>query len=116
MLAYEPSTSHILSLVLEKPGNQTFIHITIHLSTSGHEAEFLQDTIDMVSEKYPDSIVLLRGDTNASIHPRKDNKRNLLFKYYADENKLYTVKLDQKTYHHFMNNGKSGCHHVLQGN
>ena len=53
----EPSSSHVLALVLEKPGYQTTVHITIYLSTSGREAEFmrdlalLQDTIDTATEK-----------------------------------------------------------------
>ena len=107
----EPSTSCVLFLVLEKQGFQTSIHITIYLSTSVREfmedLALLQDTIDMVSEKYPDSTVFLCGNANASIHTRKDNKRDLLFKYFAEENKFSSVALEHKTYHNFVNNGKS---------
>ena len=67
----------------------------------------LQDTIDILSEKYPDSIVFIRGDANASIKPRKNNKRDFLFKYFAEENKLSSIPIGEPTYHHFVNNGLS---------
>ena len=63
----EPSSSRILTMVLDKPGYQVTIHINIYLSTSGKETEFVQelalleDTIDAVSEAYPDSIIFIRG-------------------------------------------------------
>ena len=89
------------------------MHITIYLSTSGREAEFmrdlalLQDTIDTASEKYPDSILFVRGDANACLKPRKGNKRDELFKYFSEENKFSTVDICHPTYHHFINNGLS---------
>ena len=44
---------------------QTSIHITIYLTTSGRDAEFMEDlailqnTIDIVNERYPDAVVSL---------------------------------------------------------
>ena len=67
----------------------------------------LQDTIDTVSENYPDSIIFVRGDANACIKPRKGNKRDELFKYFIEENKFSTVTINHPTYHHFVNNGLS---------
>ena len=109
----EPSSSRILALVLEKPGFQTSIHITVYLPTAGKDAQFLkelallQDIIDHASEKYPDSQVFLQGDANASITPRKENKRDDLFNYFINENKLDNVPIGHNTYHHFLNNGYS---------
>ena len=68
----DPPSSRILPLVLDKPGYQVSIHITIYLTTSGRDPEFirdlamLEDTIDMVTEKFPNSVVYIRGDANAS--------------------------------------------------
>lgn len=73
---HEPISSHILATILDKPGFQTSIHINIYLSTAGHEANFmedlavLEDTIDTLSEKYPDSVTYIRGDANCSPIPR----------------------------------------------
>ena len=60
-----------------------------------------------MAEKYPDSVVFLRGDANASVTPRKGNKRDDLLAYFMDENKLYNVPTNHNTYHHFTNNGQS---------
>ena len=88
----------------------------MYLPTAGKDAAFmkelsiLQDTIDLVtvvSDKYPDSLVFLRGDTNASIPARSGNKRDILFKYFMEENKFSSASINHKTYHHFTNNGLS---------
>ena len=39
----EPSSSHVLALVLDRPGYKTSAHITIYLSTSGKDADFMKD-------------------------------------------------------------------------
>ena len=78
----EPTSSRILVLVLDVPGFQVNIHINIYLPTSGKEEEFmeqlalLEDTIDHINEKYPDSVHYIRGDANASPSPRKDNRQD----------------------------------------
>ena len=36
----------------------------------------VQETIEIVDEKYPDTLVYVRGDANASAIPRKNNKRD----------------------------------------
>ena len=109
----EPSSSHILALILEKPGLQTSVHITVYLPTAGKEAEFvrelsvLQDTIDNVGDNYPDALIFVRGDANASVVCRKGNKRDLLFLHFMEENELHGVPINHTTYHHFTNNGLS---------
>ena len=44
------------------------------------ELAILHDTIDKLSDGYPDSLVFIRGDANASVTPRDGNKRELLFR------------------------------------
>ena len=109
----DPPSSHVLPILLEKPGYQASVHITLYLPTAGKDAEFmrelsnLQDVIDDVIEKHPDSEIFLRGDANASIPIRAGNKRDSVFKYFLDDNQLNHVSVDHKTYHHFVNNGQS---------
>ena len=110
---HEPSSSHVLAIILEKPGYQTSIHITVYLSTAGKDGEFmkdlvlLQNTIDHLGDKYPDSLIFVRGDANASFIQRNKNKRDDLFRYFVEENKFSPLLLNHKTYHHFLNNGLS---------
>ena len=97
----EPTSSRVLSLVLDKPGYKPSIHITVYLSTSGRDADFmkdlaqLQDTIDYANEKYPDSSLFIRGDANASPIPRSNNQRDELFKYFIYENKKITHNIQK---------------------
>ena len=94
------------------PGYQTSIHITVYLSTAGRDAEFmkdlvvLQNTIDHLGDKFPDSLIFVRGDANASLIQR-GNKRDDLFRYFVEENKFSPLPLNHQTYHHFLNNGQS---------
>ena len=110
---HEPSSSHVLAIILEKPGYQTSIHITVYLSTAGKDGEFmkdlvlLQNTIDHLGDKYPDSLIFVRGDANASFIQRNKNKCDDLFRYFVEENKFSPLLLNHKTYHHFLNNGLS---------
>ena len=67
----------------------------------------LQDTIQYEDKRSSDSLVFVRGDANASFNPRDKNKRDELFRYFAEENKLCCVQIHQKTYHHFRGNGIS---------
>ena len=109
----EPSSSRVLALLLDIPGYQVSIHITVYLSTSGKDSDFmkdlahLQETIDIVSEKYPESLVFVIGDFNASVIPRSKNKRDELFTYFVLENKFASIEFSHKTYHHFTINGLS---------
>ena len=110
----------MLCLVLDKPGYRTSIHITIYLTTSGRDPDFvkdlvhLQDTIDFINDKYPEASIYICGDANAATTPRKCNKRDEVFKYFISENNLLPININHKTYHHFTNNGLSdSCIDVL---
>ena len=39
----EPSSSRILALLLEKPGFQTSVHITVYLPTAGQDTAFMKE-------------------------------------------------------------------------
>ena len=110
---HEPTSSRILALVLDRPGYQVSIHINIYLSTAGKEACFiedlsvLEDTIDILNEKHPDSVLYIRGDANSSSHPRQGNKRDQLFQHFLRNNNLENLPINHLTYHHFTNGGLS---------
>ena len=109
----EPSSSRVLVFVLDKPGYQVTVHITIYLPTAGKDPEYigelavLEDTIDIVSEQYPDSIVYIHGDANSSPTIRQNNKRDELFAFFLENNNLKNVPINHHTYHHFQNEGQS---------
>ena len=109
----EPASSRILVLVLDVPGYQITIHINIYLSTAGKDSAFmedlalLEDTIDQMNEKYPDSLLFIRGDANSSPTPRPNNKRDDLLAYFLTANNLKYLPTNHKTYHHFTNDGNS---------
>ena len=77
----EPTSSRILTMVLDKPGYPITIHKNIYLSTAAKETEFVQelalleDTIANTAEMYPDSTIFIRGDANAAIVQRSNNKQ-----------------------------------------
>ena len=107
-------TSRITTLVLDPPETLTTIHINIYLPTSGKESQFinclatLQATIDDASAQYPDALIYVRGDANASFIQRNDNKRDLLFRNFVENNFLLPLDIaNHKTYHHFMGGGAS---------
>ena len=109
----EPTSSHVLALILDRPGYRISAHITVYLSTAGRDADFmrdlanLQDTIDEINEKHPGALIFVRGDANASYLPRKSNRRDELLRFFITENKFCFVDFNHKTYHHFMNQGLS---------
>ena len=108
----DPVSSHVLALSYVKPGLQTSIHITVYLSTAGKDNDFMKDlanlqaTIDNIVEKYPDSLLFVRGDANACFPARNQNKRDELFQYFVDENNFNSLPINHKSYHHFMNEGR----------
>ena len=110
---FQTQSSRILPIILDVPGLQTSAHINIYLPTAGRENEFvdelatLQNTIEDISEKYPAAIIYIRGDANACVSGRTNNKRDGIFKHFCDENFLENLHLNHKTYHHFMGDGKS---------
>ena len=71
------------------------------------ELSNLQNFIDEVGEAYPDSIIFVRGDANASVIARDNNKRDILFNCLIEDNNFRSVPTNHNTYHHFNNNGMS---------
>ena len=107
-------TSRISAIVLDLPERQISVHINIYLPTSGKEAEYistlgaLQAVIDDVKDAHPTALIYVKGDANASLIQRPNNKRDLVFKVFYDSNSFIKLSLNNhKTYHHFMGDGKS---------
>ena len=106
-------SSRILPIILELPGHQTSIHINIYLPTAGKEALFmdilalLQATIEELCDSYPNALVYVRGDANATFQLRTNNKRDKLFHHFCSESSLSPLDIPHKTYHHFTGNGES---------
>ena len=86
---------------------------TIYLSTAGKEPDFLEDlalleeTAEAAFEKYPDSVLYIRGDANVSPIPRDKNERDMLLQHFLANNNLQHLPTNHYTYHHFTNDGQS---------
>ena len=107
-------TSRVTGIVLDIPCRQTTVHINIYLPTAGKDSAFmealaaLQATIDEASELHPSALIFIKGDANASFTPRENNKRDVFFKEFCQDNSLDSLFLDNhKTYHHFTGAGRS---------
>ena len=116
----DPPSSRILCIILDKPGYEISAHLTIYLPTAGKDPDFteelalLEATVDDIFEKYPACSLYIRGDANASLHPRPGSKRDELFSFFVSHNLLNSVPINHPTYHHFMNSGFSdSCIDVL---
>ena len=107
-------TSRILPILLDYPGYQQTIHVNIYLPTSGRESDFieslasLQATIDHANESYPSALIYVKGDANACSSPRPNNKRDLVFHQFIQDNAFLPLCFNShKTYHHFLGSGVS---------
>ena len=106
-------TSRVTGIVLDIPCRQTTVHINIYLPTAGKDSAFmealasLQATIDEASELHPSALIFIKGDANASLTPRDNNKRDVFFNEFCQDNSLDSLFLNHKTYHHFTGAGRS---------
>ena len=105
---YPSDTSSFTCLILQIPGYQVTIHVVVYLPTSGRENEFISEltslrlAITELKEKYQESAIFIRGDSNAN----KNNKnRIILFNQFIQNHSLLQVNIDHKTYHHFTGEG-----------
>ena len=102
------NTSSFLPLILHPPGNTVSIHIALYLPTSGKDTEFIEEItklkicIEELSDKYPKSVLFLRGDSNVNMN---NKHRAAIFKQFLFSHNLKNVPIDHKTYHHFIGNG-----------
>ena len=103
------TTNSFLPLVLNLPGAAISIHICIYLPTSGKEAEFLSELVNLrncienLLELYNDPIIYIRGDGNTN---KKNKTRSSLLKHFCDTFSLASVNVNHRTYHHFTGEGK----------
>ena len=95
----EPTSSRILSIILNKPGYQISAHVTIYLPTAGKESEFIEElalleaTIENILEKYSACTPYIQGDANSSPSPRPSNKRDDLFNFFLTINNLNSIPI-----------------------
>ena len=105
---YPVSTTSYLPIVFQPPGSPTTVHIALYLPTSGKETEFheqlilLKLTIEEILDKYPDSLVFLRGDCNVNTN---NKTRYSLFCSFLTSLNLKRIPINHKTYHHFIGGG-----------
>ena len=104
-----PPSSAITPILLQIPGLQTSVHISLYLPTSGQEHEFisqisnLRHLIENVIDTYDNPLVFIRGDGNANIN--NISRHQLLHNLLSDFG-MKTVDIPHKTYHHFVGNGQ----------
>ena len=102
------STSSFTILVLQLPGYQTSVHVTLYLPTSGKDQEFVAELMDLqvcvehLVDKYPKCALFIRGDSNVNI---KNKYRSAIFSHFLDKFSLIKVPIQHTTYHHFLGNG-----------
>ena len=107
------SSSRILPILLKIPGSRPSIHFNIYLPTAGKDAEFLDELSNLKNliedGDVSDNHIYVRGDAdaNASIHGRKNNTRDKLFKHFVEDQKLLNNEINHNTYHHFTGDGIS---------
>ena len=103
------SSTSFLPIILQPPGSPVSVHIALYLPTSGREGEFLEQIIQLsncisdITDKYGDNcLIFLRGDANVNSN---NNERVKIFENFLSLHNLVQVKIDHKTYHHFLGGG-----------
>ena len=103
------STPSFLPIIFTPPGCPVSVHVALYFPTSGKENEFIEQlcllrvTVEELQEKYPDSLLFLRGDSN--VNP--NNKQRLtIFNDFLNHFNLISVPINHKTYHHFLGDGQ----------
>lgn len=102
------STTSFLPVIYSPPDSAPSIHISIYLPTSGQEKEFVNEitelkmTIDELLQKYPESVLYLRGDSN--VNPNNKTRARIFANFCKDLN-LNSIPTKHRTYHHFIGQG-----------
>ena len=113
-------SSSFIILMFNHPNYTKTIHAAVYLPTAGLENTFVEElskleaALDMLADEHPDATIFLRGDANASIKPRKGNKRDLLFKFFCEKLSFTSSEIPHETYHHFIGNTSSSIDVILQ--
>ena len=90
-----------LPIIFAPPGSPVSIHIGIYLPTSGREPEFLDESsklrlcLDELGEKFPNSPIFIRGDSN--VNPNHSVRVKIL-NSLANTMNLASVPILHKTY------------------
>ena len=95
-------------LLLQLPGYHKSVHIALYLPTSGKEQEFVAEItnlrvyLDNLSTRHPDTLIFIRGDSNAN---KNKASRCVMVQQLLNYFTLASVAIDHPTYHHFTGNG-----------
>ena len=102
------TTSAILILVMNIPGVQTSIHVTLYMPTHSKDSEFVSDLadlrkcIDSLLKCYTNPVLYIRGDSN--VNSNNTTRVTLLHQLLRDYS-LNRVNTGHNTYHHFVGHG-----------
>ena len=102
------TSSSFLPVIFSPPGSPISAHFALYLPTSGKEDDFLNQfcqlslCIDEILEKFPDCLLFIRGDGN--INTNNMNRVQMLASFLSTFS-LKQLKINHKTYHHFMGRG-----------
>ena len=105
---HHTGTSSFTVLILQLPGYQISIHVGLYLPTSGKDEDFITELtnlrvcVEQLTNKYPMSVLYIRGDSNVNI---KNRNRAALFSQLLNMFSLLRVPLLHTTYHHFLGEG-----------
>jgi hypothetical protein len=107
---YSTESTAFLPVIIDIPNVATSIHVALYLPTAGKEVEYLSELAKLtvalqdLLEKYPNSVIFIRGDANSS---KTNVRRCNLFHSFCRDFNLSRVPLNHKTYHHFQGLGAS---------
>ena len=101
-------TTSFLPIIFSPPDSPVTVHIAIYLPTAGRDTEYvdqitkLGNCISDLKAKYEDCIIFIRGDGNTNMN---NKERMKIFNFFLSNNQLSQVKIEHKTYHHFIGGG-----------
>ena len=104
------NTPAVQPIMLEIPGVNPSIHVTVYLPTQGRDQDFIIAVADLecivrsLCENYPDVPIYIRDDANVN---SKNLKRCQSMSSFFGKFEFQQQDLFHNTYHHFMGDGAS---------
>ena len=102
-------TSSFTVLILQIPGYQISVQISLYMPTSGKDQEFVAELtnlrvcIEHLTNLYPECALFVRGDSNVN---SKNKNRSVILSQFLEMFSLRRVPMKHKTYHHFLGGGE----------
>ena len=101
-------TSSFTVLVLQIPGYQISVHISLYMPTSGKDQEFVTELtnlrvcVEHLTDLYPECALFIRGDSNVNSN---NKNRSVILAQFVEIFSLRRVPMKHTTYHHFLGGG-----------